>query len=706
MKKRLIALVSTVVVVASIAGGVYFGRPMVSAEEPPRPQMAPEVNLAGGVPPVINGHGTGFVPPPVDLSHLRGELLQGVKAFEERLQAEGVSAPPRRFDWRERGMVSSVKNQGACGSCYAFAAIANFESRLRVLGLSSEDFSENNVKECNWYHTSCGGGNYGVVVDFLTKNDLGAVWESNDPYLATYVNCTSRRGIGFVPGDWNMICGDVVPSTDVLKSYVYAYGPVYTTMYASFPGFDTYDGSYTLYYTGTERPNHAVLIVGWDDDLTHAGGMGGWICKNSWGTNWGGTCGYGSERGYFTIAYGSASIGMYSSFVREIDDVRGYGFPGKYIVFSYPDEGGWNRSWGFGTTTAWGLVKFGTGGFSNFKAYKVEFWTTDVTTDVDVYLYDDFDGSKVSGLLASKLDNRFNEAGYHSVWLDSPVNLPDDNDVVVVVKFTNRSWIYPVATDCRGINETQVTYLSPDGSAGSWIDMGQAYRNSVAIRLRISEDPPPPPETPPPVCGDRIGVFRPSGRYWYLDVNGDGSGLGDPFLGPFSQPATDIQIVGDWNGDGYDEIGLWRTSDRKWYLDYNGNGLWDGEPTDKVLGPFGQPATDKPLVGNWNGAGGDEVGVWRTSDRKWYLDYNGNGVWDGEPTDRVLGPFGQPATDKPVVGDWNCDGRDETGVWRTSDCKWYLDYNGNGVWDDGFTDRVRGPYGFDTDVPIVGNWRR
>ena len=69
--------------------------------------------------------------------------------------------------------------------------------------------------------------------------------------------------------------------------------------YAGVPGtswgeeFGSYDGSYTLYYDGPEEPNHAVLIVGWDDSLTHAEGSGGWIVKNSWGTEWGGTCGHG-----------------------------------------------------------------------------------------------------------------------------------------------------------------------------------------------------------------------------------------------------------------------------------------------------------------------------------------------------------------------------------------------------------------------------
>ena len=67
--------------------------------------------------------------------------------------------------------------------------------------------------------------------------------------------------------------------------------------------FNSYDGSYTLYHPGAEAPAHIVLIVGWDDSLSHAGGTGGWIVKNSWGTQWG-------KEGFFTIAYGSASIGM------------------------------------------------------------------------------------------------------------------------------------------------------------------------------------------------------------------------------------------------------------------------------------------------------------------------------------------------------------------------------------------------------------
>jgi C1A family cysteine protease len=74
----------------------------------------------------------------MDLSHLKGDRMP-----------EGVSAAAllSRWDWREQGVVTSVKNQGACGSCYAFAAIGNIESKMLIDGAGSYDFSENNAKE-------------------------------------------------------------------------------------------------------------------------------------------------------------------------------------------------------------------------------------------------------------------------------------------------------------------------------------------------------------------------------------------------------------------------------------------------------------------------------------------------------------------------------------------------------------------------------
>lgn len=408
----------------------------------------------------------GFVPPPGDLSHIRAPMLKMALPLASS------------FDWRAAGKVTPVKNQQSCGSCYAFASIANFESRVLIDGGGSSDFSENNVKECEFYGSSCGGGNYWRVANFLAAN--GTVQETCDPYVPLNVACTSGCPYVTTLLEWCVISSDNVPATNILKSYLQNYGPIYTTLYAGdgdswCTEFGTYDGAYTLYYTGLQMPNHAVLIVGWDDTLPHAGGQGAWIVKNSWGSSWGGACGYGSEGGYFTIAYGSARIGSYSSFLLNWQDYDPTG------VFLYHDEGGYVASVGYGNTTAWGLCKFVV--TENTRIERVEVWTLDATTDVDVYIYDDFGGGTPSNLLTSQPNASFPLPGYHSVELSTPIDVDSGEDIYVVAKITNASYTYPVAFDNAGPLDPGTSYLSSNGSVFNVFNSGD-----LGIRVRGSEN--------------------------------------------------------------------------------------------------------------------------------------------------------------------------------------------------------------------------
>ena len=110
------------------------------------------------------------------------------------------------------------------------------------------DYSENHAKECNYFETanigggtSCDGGHYGLVANLFSKK--GTVLESCDPYLAIDVACKGTSPYQETLLDWRKISGDVVPDTNVLKTYIQTYGPVSTSLYSSFPGFNTYDGS-------------------------------------------------------------------------------------------------------------------------------------------------------------------------------------------------------------------------------------------------------------------------------------------------------------------------------------------------------------------------------------------------------------------------------------------------------------------------------
>jgi hypothetical protein len=140
-------------------------------------------------------------------------------------------------------------------------------------------------------------------------------------------------------------------------------------------------------------------------------------------------------------------------------------------------------------------------------------------------------------------------------------------------------------------------------------------------------------------------------------------------------------------------IGVFRNG--VWYLDYNGNGIWNGNAIDRQY-TFGIPG-DIPITGDWNTTGKTSIGYQRYGS-SWFLDYNGNGIWNGTAIDR-FSIFG--LDDTPVAGDWNGNGKSKIGIYRNG--VWYLDYNGNGRWDGTVIDRK---YSFGTtgDKPVVGQW--
>jgi len=202
-----------------------------------------------------------------------------------------------------------------------------------------------------------------------------------------------------------------------------------------------------------------------------------------------------------------------------------------------------------------------------------------------------------------------------------------------------------------------------------------------------------------------VGVWRPSTRQFLLDANGNGrwdGTRGDILTSPFGL-STDLPVTGDWNRDGTDEVGFWRPSTRQFYLDANGNGLWDGTRGDILTSPFGL-STDRPVTGDWNGDGTDDVGFWRPSTRQFYLDANGNRRWDGTIGGDVLTSAFGLKTDSPLAGDWDGDGTDEIGFWRPSTRQFYLDANGNGRWDGTRGDILTSAFGVASDRPVVGDW--
>jgi C1A family cysteine protease len=559
------------------------------------PSIVPVVVLSatlasvGTAPPARDGTGDASAvepSPPIVLNSVGGEISTiiapepvhvseqqraGFRPISPGYGFDGYQAEPRqfpeplpmRFDWRELGKVTPVKDQGNCGSCYAFASLANLESSVLVAGGEEYDLSENNVKECDWWATevgfgSCNGGNYNMVASFLSQK--GSVLEVCDPYVPSNVPCRDDCPYVLTLLGWSAISAAEIPDPEVLKAYLFSSGPLFTAMNATqgsgWPSeFWHYDGSYTLYYDGPGNVDHAVLIVGWDDTLSHAGGQGAWIVKNSYGTSWGGTCGYGTEHGYFTIAYGSANIGEYTS---TVYDWQGYDANG--IVLCHDEGGFMGSAMGFGDIVAWGMCRFVP--TENMVVRRVEFWTTDATTDVDIYMYDEFSGGTVSNLLSSDINNSFGEMGYHSVELPTPFMVNSGDDIFVVVRFTNASYIYPIALDPYGVTSPEHCFVSSDGS--DWTDITTAPgcgTCDLCIRLRGTVDLSAVPEGNAPevhgldlICHGnagtqiRVSYSIPTGGWVYLTVH-DVQGRRVAALVDGYQEASEHSVMWDGTND-------------------------------------------------------------------------------------------------------------------------------------------------------------
>jgi len=183
-------------------------------------------------------------------------------------------------------------------------------------------------------------------------------------------------------------------------------------------------------------------------------------------------------------------------------------------------------------------------------------------------------------------------------------------------------------------------------------------------------------------CSDGVGAVRDvtGSAKWYLDFNRNAVSDRTVSYGL----SSDLVVSGDWDGDGGEGIGVYRPSAGTWHLDYDANG-----GSDQVV-RYGL-ATDLPLTGDWNGDGRADIGVFRASDGIFMLDIGR----DGWTNTRVT--YGVP-TDIPVVGDWDGNGRATVGVFRPSNNTWYLDNT-----NDGRTD-VSLSFGRGDDGPVVGDW--
>jgi hypothetical protein len=321
------------------------------------------------------------------------------------------------------------------------------------------------------------GGHIWHATSYLARWG-GPVWESEDAYGDSFTpgGLSARKHVQDV--SWyaqRSSAGD----NDRIKYALTTYGATYVTMaFEGSPGGSSYYNPTTraYYYPDGGDSNHAVLIVGWDDNYaagnfaTRPPGNGAFIVRNSWGTGWG-------ESGYFYASYHDSAFGRdsYAATVHSAQAVTNYN-----AIYQY-DPLGSVGGWGTGsTTTFWGANRFTATATSTLKA--VGFYAEAPNTAYEIW-----QGPSTSSL-SKVTQGTLPQMGFHTVTLPAGRALTSGVAFVVAVKLTTPGLNYPLALEYPLAGYSSAATASPGQSYVSsngttWTDLTTLRANyNVCIK--------------------------------------------------------------------------------------------------------------------------------------------------------------------------------------------------------------------------------
>ena len=402
-------------------------------------------------------------------------MLSGVKAV---LAVSDVSSYPAKYDPRNEVFIPTIKDQGQTNLCWDFSSISAMETLYGKVNNMRYDFSESNLaytvsnKSKNGYSRGpLDAGNFIMSAAYMSRGE-GPVLETDDPFA----NLLNNKPVSNAPvtarlTDWDKIPYDI----NTVKGYITEYGSVVSCMHISlveWSGKDFYKKS--AFYTSDTSAigNHAIQIIGWDDNYAVSNFdvappyKGAWIIKNSWGEKFG-------DNGYYYISYADAPIS------ETIYAVTGVAPADKYDNFYMYDPYGEVSRVNFNTSSIWFANVFNANR-SGEKLSAVSFYNSHASASYEIYISQSGNLNERTQIASGTLKN----AGYFTIDLATPIVI-ENPEFSIIVKFTTSEIASaPLQRNSAGWVENSVasngiSFISSRGV--SWID---AFDRSAVVCIR------------------------------------------------------------------------------------------------------------------------------------------------------------------------------------------------------------------------------
>ena len=381
-----------------------------------------------------------------------------------------LASLPVQYDQRMAGRSPVVRDQGSENTCWAYVACETLEASLlpeEHLIFSQEHMVTNN----SFYRTPQEGGEYSIAMSYL---------------LAWQGPVKLGEESGNIPAKHVQEI-QLIPKKDLekIKEAVYLYGGVQSSLYFDLAN-ETSESIYynkttnSYCYIGTEKPNHDIVIVGWDDAYpkenfnTPLQGNGAFLCQNSWGNEFG-------DNGYFWISYYDSNIGINNVAYTKVEPTTNYS--GIY----QSDLCGMLATAGFENDQAYFANVFTATRNESLSA--AGFYAVGVNTEYEVYVVSEFSG--VESLSGGKkvAEGVLSNEGYYTIDFNEEIGVTEGTRFAVVVKIKTPGNEYPVAVESIAGQKFAHHVDISDGegyisaSMSEWKNTEQHYQSNVCLKV-------------------------------------------------------------------------------------------------------------------------------------------------------------------------------------------------------------------------------